>query len=367
MKKTTKKLVLVGAVLIFVALIVAWPSLRKIWQTTRENRILTAMLAAASTDRQALNVNAEIMKHTPMSDKILATGSVIPFEEVDLMFEVSGKVIGIYFREGQFVTKGTLLAKINDLPLQAELKKLEAQVQLAQDRVYRQHTLLEKDAVSQEVYETMVTEYNVLMAEIELVKANIVQTELYAPFDGVIGIRDLSEGAFSSTTSRVATLAMVSQLKVDFSIPESYASEIGPGTKISFTVRDPDGMQRSYEASVYAVEPSVDLDTRTLRARAVFRNNGNIVVPGTYASIEIVRREIPDAISVPSEAIVPELGRDMVYVNRGGKARSVEITAGLRTESRVQALSGLQIGDTVLTTGVMQLRSGTDIRIDNLS
>lgn len=366
MNKATKKWVLMGFVLLLFIGIVAWPPIRNSHQADQENTALKAA-PVISASNNALSVDAEIMRYTPMSDRMTAIGSVIPFEEVDLMFEASGKVVAIYFREGQFVTKGTLLAKINDLPLQAELQKLEAQVRLAEDRVYRQRTLLEKDAVSQEVYETMVTEYNVLMAEIELVKANIAQTELRAPFDGVIGIRELSEGAFSSSGTRVATLAMVSRLKVDFSIPESYASEIGPGTRVSFSLRDPGGILQSYDASVYAVEPSVDLNTRTLRARAVFRNDDRAVVAGTYASIEIVRREIPDAISVPSEAIVPELGRNMVFVTRGGRAQPVEIETGLRTDSRVQALSGLQAGDTVLTTGVLQLRTGMDIIINNLN
>jgi membrane fusion protein (multidrug efflux system) len=299
-----------------------------------------------------------------MSDHTVTTGDILPAEEVNLIFEASGKVVAIYFTEGAFVEKGTLLAKINDAPLQAQLRKLEAQVKLAQDRVYRQQTLLERDAVSQEAFESVLTDYNKLLADIELVRAQIAQTELRAPFDGVIGLRQLSEGAFASPGTKIATLAKVSELKIEFAVPETYATDIRRGTPIEFTLTDNQGRERTFRANVYAVESGIDRQTRTLMVRALYSNVNNRLMPGRYVSVKILKAEIPNAISVPSEAIIPEMGENLVYVYRSGKAQPVTIEAGLRTPSRVQALSGVAAGDTLIISGVMQLRSGLEVIID---
>lgn len=316
--------------------------------------------------QKVLQVHAEVLASHLMTDKTVTTGNILPAEEVDLSFETSGKVVAIYFTEGEFVKKGTLLAKINDAPLQAQLKKLEAQVKLAQDRVYRQQTLLERDAVSQETYEAVLTEYNKLQADIELVKAQIDQTELKAPFDGVIGLRQLSEGAYANSSTKVASLAQVSELKIDFSVPESYAGEVKRGTPITFSLQDDQGRSRSFHANVYAVEAGVNRETRTLNVRALYSNKDRSLIPGRYISVEITRKAIVDALSVPAEAIIPEMGQYVVYLYNGGQAKPVIITAGMRTESRVQVLGGLCLGDTVLTSGVMQLRKGSRVALDQV-
>ena len=364
MSKRTRWIVL-SLIAVIIAGMILYPALRRNRQAKEDGKALAA--AAASQPRQrVLNVNAEIIAPMSMSEKTVSIGNMIPYEEVDLMFEATGKVTDIYFNEGEHVKKGTLLAKMNDQPLLAQLKKLEAQVKLAQDRVDRQKTLLSKDAVSQEAYDIVVTEYNKLMADIDLVRANIVQTELRAPFDGVIGFRYLSEGAFASPSTPVAKLAMISMLKIDFPVPEKYASEMKSGKKVTFTLRDGDGIMRNYQATVYAVEAEVDLATRSLRVRATFPNANEEIVPGTFVSMEIERAAMNNALSVPSEAIIPEMGRNLVYVYRSGKALPVDIETGLRTESRVQAIAGLMPGDTLITSGVMQLRTGMDVVIGNL-
>jgi membrane fusion protein (multidrug efflux system) len=364
MSKRTRWIVL-SLIVVIIAGMILYPALRRNRRAREDNKALAT--AAVSQPRQrTLSVNAEIVAPVAMSEKTVSIGNMIPYEEVDLMFEATGKVIGIYFEEGQHVAKGTLLAKMNDQPLLAQLKKLEAQVKLARDRVDRQQTLLSKDAVSQEAYDIVVTEYNKLMADIDLVKANIAQTELRAPFDGVIGFRYLSEGAYASPSATVARLAMISTLRIDFPVPEKYASEMKPGKKVTFNLRGGNGLMRNYQATVYAVESEVDLATRSLRVRATFPNADEAIVPGTFVSMEIERASMADALSVPSEAIIPEMGRNLVYLYRGGKAQPAEIETGLRTDSRVQAIAGLTPGDTLITSGVMQLRTGMDVTIDNL-
>ena len=355
--------ILVALVFLLLGGLVFFPTIRKIFSKNESG----VVPGREGLRQRVLNVNAEVLTTHPMSDYTVTTGDILPAEEVNLTFETSGKVVDIYFREGAYVTKGTVLAKINDAPLQAQLKKLEAQVKLAQDRVFRQQTLLERDAVSQEAFESVLTDFNKLQADIELVKAQIAQTELKAPFDGIIGLRQLSEGAFASPGTKIATLAKVSELKIEFFVPETYALDIKRGTPVEFTLADNQGLERTFRASVYAVESGINRETRTLTVRALYANTGNQLVPGRYVSVRILKEEIPNAVSVPAEAIIPEMGENLVYVYRSGKAQPVTIVAGLRTESRVQALTGVKAGDTLITSGVMQLRSGLDVIIDQLT
>ena len=200
-----------AAIVLMIAGMIAYPQIKSRMKASKDAAEVVPP-AGSQVRKQVLNINAEVLKYQSLTDKTIVTGSTIPDEEVDLSFESSGKIVAIYFTEGTHVKAGDLLAKINDKPLQAELKKLEAQVPLAKDRVYRQHTLLEKDAVSQEAYEQVATEYEKLMADIELVKANIAQTELRAPFDGIIGLRNVSEGAYASPSTVITKLTKISPL-----------------------------------------------------------------------------------------------------------------------------------------------------------
>ena len=219
--------------------------------------------AAVSAPRKksVLNVNGLVVRPQSLADGITMVGNLLPDEEVDLSFETSGKIVEINFKEGSIVRKGELLAKVNDKPLLAQLSRYEAQLKLAEDRVYRQSALLEKDAVSQEAYEQASTELAMLNADIDIVKANIALTELRAPFDGIIGLRNVSEGAYASPSVVVAKLTKISPLKIDLFVPERYASQIRPGTPLSFTV---EGRNETFRAEVYAQESKVDIATRTL-------------------------------------------------------------------------------------------------------
>ena len=354
-----------AAIVLMIAGMIVYPQIKSRMKASKDAAEVVPP-AGSQVRKQVLNINAEVLKYQSLTDKTIVTGSTIPDEEVDLSFESSGKIVAIYFTEGTHVKSGDLLAKINDKPLQAELKKLEAQVPLAKDRVYRQHTLLEKDAVSQEAYEQVATEYEKLMADIELVKANIAQTELRAPFDGIIGLRNVSEGAYASPSTVITKLTKISPLKIEFSVPERYSADIKDGTPIVFRMNSSVGMMQDYKATVYAVESKIDEATRSLKVRATYPNRDESIVPGRYTSVEITRRDIKDALAIPSEALIPEMGKNIVYLYKSGVAEPAEIILGLRTESQVQVLKGLSEGDTVITSGVMQLRTGMKVSIDNL-
>ncbi len=316
-----------------------------------------------SNAKRTLNVNAQIIKPQLLTDEIFISGSLVPDEEVDLSFETSGKVTDIYFEEGSLVKKGQLLAKVNDRSLQAQLQKLESQLKLAEDRVYRQSALLKKDAVSQEALEQVQTELATLNADIELVKANIALTELRAPFEGVIGLRQISVGTYATPSTQVAKLTRISPLKVEFAVPERYAGDVKKGTNLTFNI---EGKLKNYTAQVYALESKIDPATHTLPIRALYANSNGELLPGRYASVQLKRAEIKDAIAVPSQAIIPEMGKDIIYLYKAGKAEPAEITTGIRTAGEVQVVKGLAIGDTIITSGTLQLRMGLPVTLDNI-
>lgn len=316
-----------------------------------------------SSKKKILNVNGKVIKPEAMTDELTVTGTLLPDEEVDLSFETSGKIVEINFMEGSSVKKGQILAKVNDRQLQAELQRLQAQVKLAEDRVYRQQALLKRDAVSQEAYEQVRTDLATLNAEINIVKEEIALTELKAPFDGIIGLRQVSVGTYASPTTIVAKLTKTSPLKVEFAVPERYAGDMKKGLNLDFYMED---RLKVYKAKVYAVESTIDQKLHQLTVRAIYPNHDNALLPGRYASINLKKAEIKDAIAVPAEAIVPEMGKDKVYLYKNGLAQPVEITTGLRTDAEVQVVRGLQVGDTIITSGTLQLRTGLPVTLDNI-
>ncbi len=317
-----------------------------------------------SKQSKMLNVKAVVLEESPLSDYFFVSGSFIPDEEVDLTFETSGKITDIFFREGSHVTKGELLAKINDAPLQAELRKLESQLKLYTDRMHRQNVLLEKEAVSQEAFQEAQTSLAILRAEIDGVKAKIAQTELRAPFDGIIGLRQMSVGSYASTSTVIAKLTKTNQLKLEFAIPERYAGTVKVGTPVTYRVVGELGERTS---KIYAIDSHVHNDTRSFIVRALCDNHDGKLHPGRYADITLTTQTFDNAIAVPSEAIVSEMGVDKVFLYKNGMAEPVEIIKGLRTEAHVQVLQGLSVGDTVITTGTMQLRMGQKVVIDNVN
>ncbi len=313
--------------------------------------------------QQILLASGYVIVPTQMSELVYSTGSLLPDEEVDLSFETSGKVVAIYFQEGTRVKKGDLLAKINDKPLQAQLLKLQAQKKLLEEREFRQRQLLERDAISRESYDQVSTELQSLQADILLLEARIAETELRAPFDGIVGLRMISEGAFASTQTKIVRLVKISPLKIEFSIPERYAGQIIPGYPIQFFI---DGVRDTFNASVYAVEPKVNVDTRTIVTRALYPNKNEELKPGRFAKVEALLSQIDNTISIPTEAVIPEMDGEKVFIYKNGKAEQRRVVTGLRTADRIQIKDGLQFGDTLLTTAMLQLRQQLPVKLDTL-
>jgi membrane fusion protein (multidrug efflux system) len=247
--------------------------------------------------------------------------------------------------------------------LQAQLLKLQAQNKLAEEKEFRQRSLLEKDAISRESYDQVATELQAIEADLLLVKARISETELRAPFDGMVGLRLLSEGSYATPATKIVRLVKISPLKIEFSIPERYASEVRPGFPIEFRI---DGNNNVFKALVYAVEPKIDINTRTIGVRAMYPNSREELKPGRFASISMRLSQIDNTIAIPTEAIIPEMEGEKVFLYKSGKAASVKVITGLRTESLIQIQDGLKFGDTLLTSGTLQLREGLPVVLDTL-
>lgn len=356
--------IIINIVLVLVLLgIIFYPKIKPVFSPENKQGAQGMRGAAMRGGGQALFASGYLVQPTDMSELIYSTGTLLPDEEVDLAFETSGKVVGLFFSEGTRVKKGDLLAKINDKPLQAQYLKLQAQQKLTKEREFRQRQLLERDAISQESYDQVATELQAIEADIKLIEARIAETELRAPFEGIVGLRFISEGAFASTQTKIVRLVKNIPLKIEFSIPERYAGQIQPGYPITFEI---DGEDQNFNAKVYAVDPMVDINTRTIVARAMYPNNNEELKPGRFASVKATLSQIENTISVPTQAIIPEMSGEKVFVYKGGKAREVKVKLGLRTESHVQVRSGLQFGDTLLTTAILQLRQGVPVQLDTL-
>ncbi|MCU0454585.1 MAG: efflux RND transporter periplasmic adaptor subunit [Bacteroidetes bacterium] len=296
----------------------------------------------------------------PFDNAIVASGTVLASEEVELRSEVAGKVIALPFREGARVKKGDLLVKINDADLRAQLLRARSRFDLATQREDRQKKLREVNGVSADQYDEARNELTAAGAEVALLEANLQKTEVRAPFDGIVGLRFISEGGFISSATLVARLQDMSFVKIDFSVPEKYAPQVRVGVEITFTI---DGTSEIFRGTVYAVEPKIDPATRSLRVRARSANESGRILPGSYTKVRLVLHRQSDAILIPSQALMPDLDGQKVFLARGGVARLVRIETGMRTEGLVQIVSGIQHADTVLTTGLLQLREGSPIQV----
>ena len=300
-----------------------------------------------------------VVESNMLSNGISAVGTLLPNEEVELISEAAGKVVGIYFNEGSSVAMGQLLLKVDDAELQAQLKRAEYQLALTGERLNRQKILLEKDAVSREEFDQVQTDYNILQTDIDLLKTKISKTEIRAPFAGTIGFRGISLGSYLQLNTIIARLVDQNKLKLEFAIPEKYASTYFNNNKIKFSTEiSPD----EFEAVVYAVDPKVDVATRTITVRWLYNNANKKLLAGMFARINLIINQSEKVILIPTEAIVQEMEGKKVWKLSGGKAASQSITTGFRSNNQVEVLTGLQTGDTIMVTGLMQVREGAVIR-----
>ena len=306
------------------------------------------------------NVTGILVKTSTFDNNLSVSGSIEANEQIEIRSEVSGIVEGIYFTEGSYVSKGKVLFKVNDIELRAQIRQASTKEGLAAENERRAKLLLAKEAISQEEYDVARADHASAQAQTQLIRAQIAKTSVKAPFSGKIGLRSISPGTYITPAILVAKLVNTGKLKITFSIPEKYATQVKSGSAIDFTVS---GSTKVYTAKIYAIEPEVEVATRTLQIRAIADNTDGKLFPGTFADVKLPLAIIEDAIVVPSEAIVPVQDGKKVFISNKGKAKEVMVEATTRTDSSILILSGLKAGDTLITSGVMSLKNDAPIKV----
>ena len=348
------KYIAVGVLLLLVAGFYIVPMIFSSKETIEKNKTTVNV-------SQQTSVDGFIIIESVLENEVKTNGSVRANEEVEIRSEVSRKVTGIYFREGTYVRSGQTLFRLDASDLTAGLNKLELEENLSVLKTERLKTLLEKGLTSQEEFEIQENELEKIRADIALTRINISKTYIRAPFSGIIGLRNVSKGAYVSPNLVLANLQDVSRVKVDFSIPEKYASVFRRGQKIIFKV---DGVSGDFEAEVYAFEPKIESTTRSFILRAVTANPKNVLMPGIFANVSLKIGENSKAIMIPTQALVPQVKGQSVFVVKNGKAKQIEVEIGERTEENVQVTSGnITPGDTIITTNILRIKDGSSVKV----
>jgi len=316
----------------------------------------TQVAVAGGLARVALPVNLEVVKFESFTETIPVTGSVEAFESVMLKSEISGKITGIFFNDGQHVEQGTLLLKVYDDDIRAQHAKALANLSLTKAVEERQRQLLETDAVSRQEYDVAYANFQAAQADVSILESQLSKTEIRAPFTGTLGFRQVSPGEYITPGIDIAILVNNNPARIQFTIPERHSQLIGVNTVISYRMEGQLGERR---ATVYAVAPKIDPATRTLELKAFAPNQNGALIPGAFARIEVLLKPRQNVIMIPAEAILSESAGQKVYIYRGGSVQPVFVQTGTRTNNRVEITDGIAYGDSVITTGIMQITPRT--------
>lgn len=316
-----------------------------------------------STKSGPLSVDVKVLVRDTVAEAIEVAGNILPFELTEIRPEISGRVVALNFKEGSTVQKNTVLVKLFDGDLQAQLKKLEVQQQIADKTEERQRELLKINGISQQDYDLSLLQLNNIKADIELLKVNISKTEIKAPYTGRIGLRNISLGAFVTPSNVITSISQVDQKKISFSIPEKYSNQVRPGMKVQFGI---EGKDQDYFASVLASESVIEAQTRNLKILATINDGKNELVPGTFAKVNLTLGENTNTVSVPTQCIIPSARSKQVVLYKNGEPQFVNVTTGIRSVDNVQVTDGVQPGDTVIVTGLLFIRKDSKLKIGKI-
>ncbi len=310
--------------------------------------------------KPATTVYGVVLQPREFADNLSLSGTLEANEQIEVRSEVSGVVEQINFDEGSSVKKGQSLVKVNDIELRAQLRQVQTAQSLASENARRARLLLEKEAISQEEFDVANADYKSAQAKVQLVQAQLSKTTIRAPFSGKIGLRSISKGSYISPTTLIANLVNTAQLKITFSIPEKYAQTMKVDQNLTFTTS---GSKEVYKAKIYAIEPTVETESRTLKIRAITENSDGKLIPGTFANVSLPLAKLENALLVPTEALIPIQNGKKIFVSEGGKAKEIIVETGARTDKDILIISGLKAGDTILTSGVMTLKNGSPVKV----
>lgn len=314
--------------------------------------------------RGPLLVDGFVVEQHELSENVEVPGSLLPAEETQIRAEVAGRVVQLNIPEGRIVKKGVVLVKLFDQDLQAQLKKLQVQLQIAEKTAERQKELLAINGISQQDYDLATLNVDNLTADIESVRIAISKTEIRAPYEGQVGLRNVSLGSYLGPTDIVTTLRDINQLKLEFFVPEKYAKTISQGYMVKFRV---DGGHKDHVGTVLATEGNVNQTTRTLKIKAIVKGKDPELVPGVFAKVNLQLGQTSEALMIPTQAVIPTARNKQVIVLRGDTTVFRIVETGIRDSAYVQISSGLKRGDTVITTGLMAIRPSLKVKVGKLT
>jgi membrane fusion protein (multidrug efflux system) len=317
--------------------------------------------AAKGKSNAPIAVNYYVLKPDTFNNDVFATGKIGAFNQIQILPEVSGKVVSIHFKEGETVTKGSLMVKLNDADLQAQLLKAKTQMQLSELKLDRLKKLITINGISQEELDAQENELSSFKADQAYIAAQIAKMNIIAPFTGVVGLKNISEGSFVSSQSPIASLVQVKPLFVEFSVPEKYSAMFTKGIEVRFS-NDNQAKEKSELAKIYAIEPMVDENTKTIRARAMYTGNQDFY-PGSFVKVYAELGQTKSALMVPTQCVIPTLKGQKVFVVKNNVATEVQVTIGVRTDTRIQIIEGLQPGDTIVTTGLLSVKKDAPLKL----
>lgn len=299
-----------------------------------------------------------------LSQDVEVPGSLAPYEETELHPEVSGRVTGIYFQEGSNISQGSLVVKLYDGDLQAQLQKLQVQLKVAEQTAERYGALLKINGVSQQEYDLNVLAVNNIKADINIVRTSISKTSVRAPFSGRMGLRNISVGAYISPQTTISTLRKTSQLKLEFTVPERYGSKMKAGGVVNFMIEN---NTKSYLAKIIATENNIAEDTRSLKVKAVVEKPDAQLIAGSFAKVQIPLGQNDAALMIPTQAIIPQARNKKIIAVRNGIASMETVTTGARDSAMIEITSGLKAGDTVLITGLLTTKPGAKVQLGKIT
>ena len=305
------------------------------------------------SQRPPVRAEAITVSTSTLFDNIEIPGSIVANENTEIRPEVSGLITGIYFKEGGYVSRGATLFKLNDADLQAQLRKLQVQAKIARQNETRSSDLLKIGGISRQDFETAQLQVSNTSADIAIIQTQIAKTVVRAPFSGKIGFRMVSVGAYVTPATIMTTLSQTSDLKIDFTVPEKYIPQVKNGQFVNFTV---EGVNKKYTGRIVATESNIAENTRTLQVRAAVQGDAGGLVPGGFAKVTLNFEPDPNAIVIPTQAVIPQARGKKVYRYQNGVAKFIDVETGIRDSATVQITKGLKVGDTVLLTGLLSLR-----------
>lgn len=317
--------------------------------------------ASSGSQSAVFTVDGYLINHQPFENRLQVTANLLPAESVEIKSPVAGTVLAIHFSEGQLVQEGQPLIQIDDRIWKAQIKALEAQLHAAREEFQRREALLAAEGASREEVETTRSAVEQLEARIEELSVYVNLASVPAPFSGRVGMRNFSVGAYLNQGTGITQLAQTNPVKVDFSFPGQYIDQIRQGTRIQVISHGD-----TLTAPVYAVNPVADESARTVQARALLNNVKNWL-PGDFTEVLVVLDRRESALVIPTQLIVPDLGRETVFTVENGKVVQKNITTSSRNNKVALVTGGLEEGDTIIATGLVQIREGMTVNLNKIS